>query len=107
MEKVMAKAKKGAFDGKGVLCIMRGPTWKSQACPYQQGEVLCGDWCPQVGEPQEIYETDKTTILIETCCVEWFFDRFVDERQSEEPKPKLESGSVVPWVSPYPLIEED
>ena len=37
----------------GYLEIKRDKAWKGQLCPFgrTEGQWICGDWCPQFGEP--------------------------------------------------------
>lgn len=44
---------KGCIGRHGHLFILRGKRMKPMNCPVSQGEMLCGDWCPQFGKPKE------------------------------------------------------
>jgi len=65
----------GKIDSDGYLYILRGKQYKQQYCRYSG---ICGDWCPQFGEP---VIKNKVTIHLKICQNRILeFSNFEDER---------------------------
>jgi hypothetical protein len=80
------KVKSFALDKHGKLLIERAGNLKFQSCPRITTEgkwIICGDWCPLFGEPEEVSLITISFIKLEICEGHSFQGRFVDGRLKE------------------------
>jgi hypothetical protein len=78
---------KGRIDKEGLLWIRRNEREKEQLCPF--GGRLCGDHCPQFGEPEPVPSIAKSAAGLRICHGHnLFFRDLRDER--ERPKQGVE-----------------
>lgn len=70
------------ISGGGYLLIERAGRMKSQECCNNSLE-LCGDWCPQFGEPMpsELYKDKEMLVLCNDAT--WYCDEIIDLRARE------------------------
>jgi len=79
----------GKINKNGNLRIKRGRKYKDQYCPYESSSevTLCGDWCPQFGEPDWYPEAKNwpDTANLNICQNRLLhFNQFKDERKQNE-----------------------
>jgi len=74
----------GKIDKNGKLKIKRGKEYKDQKCPYDirsEQVYICGDHCPQFGEPKNMIGSMGKFTALSICQNRILeFEQFEDER---------------------------